>query len=57
MNYEQMNNNKLQLIGTVVKKPIYSHEVFGEGRIIYQSLYPKDFWQDILSRSAIGLMW
>ncbi|MDE6471401.1 MAG: single-stranded DNA-binding protein [Clostridia bacterium] len=31
MNYEQMNNNKLQLIGTVVKEPIYTHEVFGEG--------------------------
>ncbi len=31
MNYEQMNNNKLQLIGTVVKEPVYTHEVFGEG--------------------------
>lgn len=31
MNYEQMNNNKLQLIGEVVKEPIYTHEVFGEG--------------------------
>ena len=31
MNYEQMNNNKLQLIGTIVKEPIYTHEVFGEG--------------------------
>lgn len=31
MNYEQMNNNKLQLIGEVVKKPVYTHEVFGEG--------------------------
>lgn len=31
MNYEQMNNNKLQLIGTLVKEPIYTHEVFGEG--------------------------
>lgn len=31
MNYEQMNNNKLQLVGTVVKEPIYTHEVFGEG--------------------------
>ena len=26
-----MNNNKLQLVGTVVKEPIYTHEVFGEG--------------------------
>ncbi len=31
MNYEQMNNNKLQLIGTVIKEPVYTHEVFGEG--------------------------
>ena len=31
MNYEQMNNNKLQLVGTVVKEPIYTHEVFGVG--------------------------
>ncbi|MDE6189554.1 MAG: single-stranded DNA-binding protein [Clostridia bacterium] len=31
MNYEQMNNNKLQLIGTVVQEPVYTHEVFGEG--------------------------
>lgn len=31
MNYEQMNNNKLQLIGEVVKEPVYTHEVFGEG--------------------------
>ncbi len=31
MNYEQMNNNKLQLIGTIVKEPVYTHEVFGEG--------------------------
>lgn len=26
-----MNNNKLQLIGTVIKEPVYTHEVFGEG--------------------------
>ena len=31
MNYDQMNNNKLQLIGTVGKEPVYTHEVFGEG--------------------------
>lgn len=31
MSYEQMNNNKLQLIGEVVKEPVYTHEVFGEG--------------------------
>lgn len=31
MNYEQMNNNKLQLTGKIVKEPVYTHEVFGEG--------------------------
>lgn len=31
MNYEQMNNNKLQLTGIISKEPVYSHEVFGEG--------------------------
>lgn len=31
MNYEQMNNNQVELCGTVVKKPEYSHEVYGEG--------------------------
>lgn len=31
MNYEQLNNNKLQLSGVITKSPIFSHEVFGEG--------------------------
>ena len=31
MNYEQMNNNRLQLTGVISKEPTYSHEVFGEG--------------------------
>ena len=31
MNYEQMNNNKLQLTGIISEEPVYSHEVFGEG--------------------------
>lgn len=31
MNYEQMNNNRLQLTGVISKEPVYSHEVFGEG--------------------------
>ena len=31
MNYEQMNNNKLQLTGIITQEPVYSHEVFGEG--------------------------
>lgn len=31
MNYEQMNNNKLQLTGTISSELVYSHEVFGEG--------------------------
>ena len=36
MNYEQMNNNKLQLTGVIAKEPVYSHEVFGEG--FYETL-------------------
>ncbi len=31
MNYEQMNNNKVYLRGTVVSQPEYSHEIYGEG--------------------------
>lgn len=31
MNYEQLNNNKLQLSGVITKSPVFSHEVFGEG--------------------------
>jgi len=31
MNYEQMNNNKVYLTGTIVTEPQFSHEVFGEG--------------------------
>lgn len=31
MNYEQMNNNKVYLTGTIVTEPEFSHEVFGEG--------------------------
>lgn len=31
MNYEQMNNNKVCLTGTIVSEPEFSHEVFGEG--------------------------
>ena len=31
MNYELMENNKAYLMGEVVSKPIFSHEVFGEG--------------------------
>ena len=31
MNYEQMNNNKLQLTGVIACEPVYTHEVFGEG--------------------------
>ncbi|MEG1536258.1 MAG: single-stranded DNA-binding protein [Clostridia bacterium] len=31
MNYEQMSNNKLQVMGTVLDEPKYTHEVFGEG--------------------------
>lgn len=30
MNYEQMSNNKLQLSGTIVSKPQFTHEVMGE---------------------------
>lgn len=30
MNYEQMSNNKLQLSGTIVTKPQFTHEVMGE---------------------------
>lgn len=31
MNYEQMSNNKLTIMGVVTSTPIFSHEVFGEG--------------------------
>jgi len=31
MNYELMENNKVTLMGKVVSKPEFSHEVFGEG--------------------------
>lgn len=31
MNYELMENNKVFLKGEVVSKPVFSHEVFGEG--------------------------
>lgn len=31
MNYEQMNNNKVYLTGTIVTEPVFSHEIFGEG--------------------------
>ncbi|MGI6700937.1 MAG: single-stranded DNA-binding protein [Christensenellales bacterium] len=31
MNYEQMNNNKVYLTGTIISEPEFSHEVFGEG--------------------------
>jgi single-stranded DNA-binding protein len=30
MNFEQMNNNKVTLLGKVVNKPVLSHEIFGE---------------------------
>lgn len=30
MNYEQMNNNKVYLRGTIVSEPVFSHEVFSE---------------------------
>ena len=30
MNYELMNNNKVQLSGIVKEKPVFSHETFGE---------------------------
>ena len=35
MNYEQMNNNQVQLQGKVVTNPVFSHEVLGEGFIEY----------------------
>ncbi len=31
MNFEQMNNNKVYIAGTVVNQPKFSYEVFGEG--------------------------
>ena len=31
MIHDQMNNNKLELIGTVIEEPVFSHDVFGEG--------------------------
>ena len=31
MNYELMENNKVFLKGEVISKPVFSHEVFGEG--------------------------
>lgn len=31
MNYEKMNNNKLQLVGKVMSEPKLTHQVFGEG--------------------------
>lgn len=31
MNYDDMNNNRVVLAGTVISKPIFSHEVMGEG--------------------------
>ena len=31
MNYEQMENNKATLSGTITEKPIFSHDVMGEG--------------------------
>lgn len=31
MDYEQMSNNKVTLVGKIVSEPHYSHEVFGEG--------------------------
>lgn len=30
MNYELMENNKVYLMGKVISKPLFSHEVFGE---------------------------
>lgn len=30
MDYEQMSNNKVQLSGVVVTKPVFSHEILGE---------------------------
>ena len=31
MIHDQMNNSKLELIGTVIEEPVFSHDVFGEG--------------------------
>ncbi len=31
MNYEQMSNNKLSLTGIIVSRPVFSHEIYGEG--------------------------
>ncbi|MGN1099498.1 MAG: single-stranded DNA-binding protein [Christensenellales bacterium] len=31
MDYEQMNNNRVTLMGRIVEKPTYSHEIYGEG--------------------------
>ncbi|MBQ2714215.1 MAG: single-stranded DNA-binding protein [Clostridia bacterium] len=31
MNYEQMENNKAMLSGRIVRDPVFSHEVMGEG--------------------------
>ena len=31
MNYEEMNNNVVELTGTIKSQPTFSHEVFGEG--------------------------
>ena len=31
MNYEEMNNNIVELTGTIISQPTFSHEVFGEG--------------------------
>ena len=30
MNYEQMNNNKCYLYGTISSEPVFSHELYGE---------------------------
>lgn len=30
MNYEQMNNNKCYLFGTIMSAPTFSHEIYGE---------------------------
>ena len=31
MNYEQMNNNRTYLCGTIETEPIFSHDIYGEG--------------------------
>lgn len=31
MNYDFLNNNKVYLTGEIVSKPVYSHEIYGEG--------------------------